>query len=410
MSVEEGTQFYASDLYFGLYYDGSSTPYFECETEGTVGNYIQQGTEALPMVSINNLEQATFGAPIATAVDIESDEDFRTRIKARFAMIGENGNKSHYKEWCEQVDGVGYARIVPLWNGPNTVKAIIFDENGGAASADVVKAVQDHVDPASQGLTAVVNGVTYVVGDGWGEGAANLGAHFTASAPGIFSVNISGKLLLASGASIDTCAARIRSALSTYLTTLDRNSDYGAVIRYYEISSIIMRDDDVLDHTNLTVNGGTQNIALTHEQVCALGTLNLTDANSLTLTVDANSFGSVNLFGKTASNLQSGITISNGSISGTLLYVSDYSAAFAGSEASGNYLALHCAVAENTSATITVEVVGGQHGPVTLDEDGIVVLRIADKDAQSVRVIATASGYSTTTRTFILTGLTLNGA
>lgn len=70
---------------------------------------------------------------------------------------------------------------------------------------------------------------------------------------------------------------------------------------------------------------------------------------------------------------------------------------------SGNYLAIHCTVNDDTP--ITVEVVNGTSGPRQLDEDGIIVLRIADKDTQSVRVVS-----GNITKTYSLTGLTIETA
>lgn len=66
---------------------------------------------------------------------------------------------------------------------------------------------------------------------------------------------------------------------------------------------------------------------------------------------------------------------------------------------SGNYLVIHCTV--NDGTPITVEVVGGTSGPRQLDTDGIIVLRIANKDTQSVQVVA-----GSVTKTYSLTGLT----
>lgn len=75
------------------------------------------------------------------------------------------------------------------------------------------------------------------------------------------------------------------------------------------------------------------------------------------------------------------------------------------SERKGNYLALHCTAEEG--ATITVELINGTVGhPVTLDPDGLIILRIADKDTQSVRVVASKDGESNT-NTYSLNGLTL---
>ena len=69
---------------------------------------------------------------------------------------------------------------------------------------------------------------------------------------------------------------------------------------------------------------------------------------------------------------------------------------------SGNFLALHFEVPELPEAEIEVTVTN----PVVLDPDGIVVLRIRDKDTQTVTVVARAEGYSSVTRTYTLTGLT----
>ena len=109
------------------------------------------------------------------------------------------------------------------------------------------------------------------------------------------------------------------------------------------------------------------------------------------------------LYGKDASDLQSGIEINNGVISGTLKYISDYSAAFSGDEASGHYIALKFAA--DGAESITVQVIGGLHGPSTLDEDGIVVARITSV-SQQLKVVATESGISTTTF-YSLNGLIL---
>ena len=70
---------------------------------------------------------------------------------------------------------------------------------------------------------------------------------------------------------------------------------------------------------------------------------------------------------------------------------------------SGHYLALH-ATAE-AGATITVELVGGTSGPVTLDTDGVSIGRITDT-SQSVRFVATLNGM-TQTVTLALSDLTL---
>lgn len=75
-------------------------------------------------------------------------------------------------------------------------------------------------------------------------------------------------------------------------------------------------------------------------------------------------------------------------------------------EQSGNYLVLKCDTGAVTGATITVEIIGGDHGPVTLDPDGIIICRIKNK-SQKIKVTATKESIGTVTKTFDLASLIL---
>ena len=117
--------------------------------------------------------------------------------------------------------------------------------------------------------------------------------------------------------------------------------------------------------------------------------------------------GETDVLGKTVAELQSGVTISGSTISGTLNNIDGYTG-FSGNvaEQSGHYLVLR-ADTGNASDTITVELIGGTVGhPVTLDSDRNIVLRIASTSTQSVKVVAT-DGKRTVTKSYSLTGLTL---
>ena len=121
------------------------------------------------------------------------------------------------------------------------------------------------------------------------------------------------------------------------------------------------------------------------------------------LSVDANIASDVDLFGKSVTDLQSNVSIGDDSITGTLKYVDDYTG-FSGeiSEQLGNYLAIHAEVPDVDDVTINVTLTN----TVTLDDDGIVVLRIADKDSQTVTVVASKEGYPSVTKVYNLSGLT----
>lgn len=124
------------------------------------------------------------------------------------------------------------------------------------------------------------------------------------------------------------------------------------------------------------------------------------------MSVDADIPASEDLLGKTVSDLQENVVVGRKAITGTLKYLDDYTGFSSKTEEqSGNYLVIH---AEDSKAdSITAELVGGYKGPVTLDSDGLIVFRIANKNTQSVKVVSYKNGAVKDTKTYSLTGLTL---
>ena len=269
----EGEQFIIDDMYFDIFFYEDGTPYFECEEIGSVGNNVLAGTEAVPIGNIEGLVSATCGQLLEAAADTQSDDDYRDRIQERISGPAENGNKQHYKTWCESVFGVGHAKIIPLWNGPNTVKGLIYGEDGLPASSTVIARVQEYIDPDTDGDGE---------GDGLGEGVAEIGAHFTAVAPEVLPLTVSATVSLSSGYDISNVREALQESIAEYLKeAVIENDDNIAppIIRYNAIGSIIIDTDGILDYSNLLLNGGTANIQPGTDEVCVLETLNITAAS-----------------------------------------------------------------------------------------------------------------------------------
>ena len=94
--------------------------------------------------------------------------------------------------------------------------------------------------------------------------------------------------------------------------------------------------------------------------------------------------------------------VGDDAITGTLAYVTDYTGFSETVDLqAGNYLALHINIPDGATVTVSLG-----DDPVEVDEDGIVVLRIADKDTQAVTLEATIDG-ETETVVYDLSGLTL---
>ena len=270
-----GERFFTDGQYFVLSKTTNDTLYLEAETPGTLNNGITNGTPAIPVNNIQGLESAAFGTILQYGTDAEDDESLRQRLQEKIGGPAENGNKQHYKTWCESYDGVGKARIFPLWNGPNTVKAVLISPLGLTCSSELVASVQEYVDPATNGYTATVDGVTYTVGDGLGEGVANLGAHFTAVSAVATTISISFTAELASGYTALDAKAEMETALASYLKNLVLTSESPSdvVVRVSNIGAIISSLESVLDYSNLTINGDTANITPGDNNIPTPGTV-----------------------------------------------------------------------------------------------------------------------------------------
>lgn len=267
-----GSRFFAEGLFFVLRRD-EGVLYLEAETPGATGGNILPGTAAVPVENIGGLTSSAFGPAIIPGSDAESDDDYRERIQEKIAGPAENGNRQHYKTWSESIPGVGRARIIPLFAGENTVMSVLIGTDGTPAAKAVVDQVQEYIDPITLNTTVVVDGKTFVVGDGLGNGAANIGAHFLAASPISVPVNISFTAELKSGATAEQIKADAITAITAYLKDLALNTPEGqsVIVRVSAVSSILYTLPGLLDYTALTLNGETANIELTNMQIAVLG-------------------------------------------------------------------------------------------------------------------------------------------
>lgn len=278
LDLEEGAEFFSEDseFYFTLHIDNSGlTPvyYLTAEEAGTETNTIPTETSIVPVDDIDNLEEAELTTLVTPGTDEEDDDTFRERLREKLSGGAENGNKQDYKSWCESVDGVGRAQILPLWGGENTVRAILYGTNGGAPAPEVVAAVQNLVDPITDGWQVTVGGVTYTMSDGLGDGVANLGCHFLASAVTELDIDVSVTVTLAGDYTVQTAKAQIEEAVRKYLEqlALDGTDGTQSVVRINSIGALIEGLASVVDYANLKINNGTSNITVPIDKVAVLG-------------------------------------------------------------------------------------------------------------------------------------------
>ena len=273
-----GERFFYNGLYFVFKISSSGTQYFEAEQPGTEYNNIFINTPVTPVDTITGLEASSFGKIMSYASPEENDESLRMRLYDKISGAGENGNKQHYRLWCESIDGVAKAKIFPLWLGGNTVKAILIGSDGLPCQSAIVEAVQQYIDPNSKGKTVTKNGHTYNFGDGLGEGVANIGAHFTAAPAFEHLIDITADVKLKPGTNLADAKNSIISVIASYFKgiVLASTDDESMTVSYNQIGALVtMSVQEVLDFRNLTINGTTENITISPEYVPKIGMVTL---------------------------------------------------------------------------------------------------------------------------------------
>lgn len=227
---------------------------------GVIGN-VGAGaiTEAItplaPTVTLSN------PAAIVGGTETESDASLRNRLLESFRSKGA-GTRGDYRRWALGFPGVGRATVIPVWNGPGTVKVIVTTEDGQPVSPTVVSDLQDYLDPTP----------------GLGAGIAPIGHIVTVVTATALTVNIAADIALDDAYTLDgtlgTVALRtaMETALDLYLQTIEPGS-------YIILSQIIGRLVEVtgvldVDPASVLINGVNANVLMDDDpaQVPLLGT------------------------------------------------------------------------------------------------------------------------------------------
>jgi uncharacterized phage protein gp47/JayE len=130
----------------GVISGGSVTLPVEAAEPGSSGNVVGGAINLLlspvsGVSSITNTEATTGGT------NVESDEDYRDRIKLSWSAAQGSGSIADYVRWCLAIPPVGNVRVTPIWNGPGTVRVTITDTDNNPVSPAVIAEVQDALDP-----------------------------------------------------------------------------------------------------------------------------------------------------------------------------------------------------------------------------------------------------------------------
>lgn len=250
-----GARFFARDTI--TYFTLIESDLLQAEQGGESPNSIQIGTELMPVNDIMGLKSAKIGEIVLPGADIQSYESMREDLKERIAYPAENNNIYHYKKWSKEIEGVGDVKIIPVWNGPNTVKAVLLGTDKNPATKEVVEKVQEYIDPLPRGH---------------GNGRSDIGATLTTVSASPLVINLSITVKLSATGTIELVTQQINDILDNYLKEIAFVDD---VVRIVIIGARCLEQANIIDYGDLKLNGQEENINIGLEQVAVKGMVSI---------------------------------------------------------------------------------------------------------------------------------------
>lgn len=237
----------------GNYY----TYQMNCDTVGTAPN--NQTGDLTPITDApNGLSYAKVTECLIEGENEKSDEYIKT---AYFEFVNDtisDGNVAQYKKWANEFPngGIGKCKVIPLWNGANTVKVSILTPSGEKAGDTLIAEFQEYLDPGVKGM---------------GDGVAPIGAFVTVDTATELPINVSGTVTMKANY---TDTTKIDTAIRNYLAEIAYEKDK---VSYMNIGAVILGVEGVESLGNdLKINGGTADIKLEREVIPTFGVGNWT--------------------------------------------------------------------------------------------------------------------------------------
>lgn len=251
-AIPIGSRFMIDENYFELVEDDV----IRIETPGEPGNNIVEGTELLPLDNFVGLEKVAIARLLERGSDAEDDESLRSRYFVRVRREANSGNKAHYKAWAEEVEGVGIAKVFPLYNGPGTVKIVITNDNFQPPIQTIVTNVQNHIAPVGE----------------LGEGQAPIGATVVVAGATIENIGIKAKVDLQINRSTSDAESEFNELMSKYLKNNSFRLEY---LNISTVSEILLQCDSVRNYSDVSINGSVSNFRINPEKIAALSSVEL---------------------------------------------------------------------------------------------------------------------------------------
>jgi len=206
---------------------------------------VAAGTITMQFENMGGVTSVTNAAAATGGTDAETDTALVSRLYDYLQNAATSGNAAHYKQWALSTDGVGAAKVIPTWNGVGTVKVLVVGNNNGPVDSTIVSTCAENI-----------------------EKNRPIGATVTVISASGLSINVAATITIDSTTTIMTVQTTFTAALDEYLKSI-AFSQYTLV--YNRVAYMLLDLPGVIDYSALTINGGTENVVITADEVPVIG-------------------------------------------------------------------------------------------------------------------------------------------
>lgn len=227
---------------------GSIDVKVRCQTSGRAGNIPIGAIKYFPITK-SGLQTVTNKKAFENGYDEETDEELRERFFVKVQTPSTSGNKYDYYNWALEVEGVGGAKVFPLWNGNGTVKVVIADNDKKSASDTLIERTYSYI-----------------------EKNRPIGAAVTVVSAKEKTLSITADVSTANGYTASEIQQKFNEFMKAYLKDLAFKATYISLAR---VGSILLSIDGVVDYDNLCLNDNQDNLQLEDDEIAVLGDITL---------------------------------------------------------------------------------------------------------------------------------------
>lgn len=224
--------------------DGNVLVNIKAQEVGSQYNVPADTIVELP-INVAGITSVTNPSATTGGTDRETNKELLERFLYKVRVPVTSGNKNHYKVWAEEVEGVGLAKVFPLWAGAGTVKVVIIDSNKQPANDTIRDNCYQHI-----------------------EDVKPIGANVTVTSALGKVIDVSVNITHHQNYSWAEVEESISDNIYKYFQDIAFQQDY---VSYGMIGSLIIGSEGVLDYSNLLINGASANIPIGDEEVAILG-------------------------------------------------------------------------------------------------------------------------------------------